>query len=242
MSTLKHSVLLKENTSKDITRANTGVRDIYSRATSGVKEKSSSKTSLQKYVIKPPKSAINVFKSDNFSSLQTIKRPKTLKKEDYKDTRDRDRDNNLDYKDHENVYRDYKDDEILMNDIHMNDIQIKVTNKVEKSNMSSHVTNIPQNRYALSSKNRNLKVNNKNEKHDNNNNLLSESEVTQKLDDYRMILNQNLLKLLSEQRVKEQEREVILSQTTNEKEKNKLINQFNNERTIASNKIVIFNE
>jgi len=71
---------------------------------------------------------------------------------------------------------------------------------------------------------------------------LSEKEITKKVNEYRMTLNKELLKLLSEQRVKEHEREILLSQTTDTIQRNNLIYQFYGERSLASNQILKFNE
>jgi hypothetical protein len=71
---------------------------------------------------------------------------------------------------------------------------------------------------------------------------LDEKEIEKKINEYRLKLNQNLLKLLSEERQKEDERERILAVTNDPAERKKLEQYFGYERAQASNKVVKFNE
>lgn len=71
---------------------------------------------------------------------------------------------------------------------------------------------------------------------------LNEKDIAKKLDEFRLKLNQNLLKLLSEERQKEDERERVLAVTTDSGERKKLEKYFGYERAQASTKIVKFNE
>jgi hypothetical protein len=70
----------------------------------------------------------------------------------------------------------------------------------------------------------------------------SEKEILRKVEEFRMKLNQGLLKLLSEERQKEDERERVLAMNNNSEERRKLERYFGYERAQASNKIVEYNE
>jgi hypothetical protein len=72
--------------------------------------------------------------------------------------------------------------------------------------------------------------------------VLSEKEILKKVEEFRMKLNQGLLKLLSEERQKEDERERMLAMSTNQEERRKLERYFGYDRAQASNKIVEYNE
>jgi len=63
-----------------------------------------------------------------------------------------------------------------------------------------------------------------------------------KLDDYRKKLNKQLLNLLTEEKKKDEEREKIFSQATNDNEKKRLNKIFSIERAQSSQKIAKFNE
>jgi hypothetical protein len=71
---------------------------------------------------------------------------------------------------------------------------------------------------------------------------LTYEEIGQKVEEYRLKLNQSLLMKLAEERQKEDDREKALNNARDEHERNKLEKQFGLERAQASNRIVKYNE
>ena len=69
-----------------------------------------------------------------------------------------------------------------------------------------------------------------------------EKEISRKVDQYRLSLNQELLIILSEERQKEDNRERTLAEVEDDEERNKLEKLFGLERNQASYKIVNFNK
>jgi hypothetical protein len=69
-----------------------------------------------------------------------------------------------------------------------------------------------------------------------------EKEITKKIEQYRLSLNQELLELLAEERRKEDSRERMLKDVESVDERAKLEKLFNLERTQSSNKIEQFNK
>jgi hypothetical protein len=67
-------------------------------------------------------------------------------------------------------------------------------------------------------------------------------DIDKKIYNYRLILNQDLLKILGDERTREEERERRINECTSEQEKIKLEKLFGVERALASNKIVNFNK
>jgi hypothetical protein len=67
-------------------------------------------------------------------------------------------------------------------------------------------------------------------------------DIDKKIYNYRLILNQDLLKILGDERTREEERERRINECTSEQEKIKLEKLFGIERALASNKIVNFNK
>ncbi len=107
----------------------------------------------------------------------------------------------------------------------------KILNKISSKPNSNSVSRVS------SSVTRNVNINNSNPSA-----LLSEKEILKKVEEFRMKLNQGLLKLLSEERQKEDERERMLAMSTNQEERRKLERYFGYDRAQASNKIVEYNE
>jgi hypothetical protein len=73
-------------------------------------------------------------------------------------------------------------------------------------------------------------------------NTLTEEEIQKKLDTFRNKLLKDLMKILSEEKHKEEERELLHLKTTNVKEKKRLENIISMERAQSSEKIIKFNE
>jgi hypothetical protein len=71
---------------------------------------------------------------------------------------------------------------------------------------------------------------------------MNNEDMSNKLEEYKHKLNQNLLNKLAEEREKEDEREKALKHATDEDEKSRLEKQFGEERAEASNRIVKLNE
>jgi hypothetical protein len=71
---------------------------------------------------------------------------------------------------------------------------------------------------------------------------LPEKEIVKRVDEYRLKLNQNLLKILSDERQKEDDRERMLQLAKNNDERHKLEKYFGSERATATTKILKFNE
>ena len=107
----------------------------------------------------------------------------------------------------------------------------KILNKISSNSNNNSVSRVS------SSVTKNPNVNNSNPSVH-----LSEKEILKKVEEFRMKLNQGLLKLLSEERQKEDERERMLAMTTNQEERRKLERYFGYDRAQASNKIVEYNE
>ena len=62
------------------------------------------------------------------------------------------------------------------------------------------------------------------------------------MDEYRFNLNQELLKVLTEEREKEENRERVLAKTSKKDEREKYEKLFGIERASASDKILKYNE
>ena len=71
---------------------------------------------------------------------------------------------------------------------------------------------------------------------------LTQQEIAQKVEEYKLKLNQNLLTKLAEERQKEDDRERALNLARDKTEWEKLEKQFGLERAQASNRIVKYNE
>ncbi len=69
-----------------------------------------------------------------------------------------------------------------------------------------------------------------------------EKEISKKIEQYRLSLNQELLELLAEERRKEDSRERMLKDVESVEERVKLEKLFNLERSQSSNKIEQFNK
>jgi hypothetical protein len=74
------------------------------------------------------------------------------------------------------------------------------------------------------------------------NRKLTNDEINQKVEEYKLKLNQNLLSKLADERQKEDNREKALNNASNPDERSKLEKLFGNERAEASNRIVKYNE
>ena len=69
-----------------------------------------------------------------------------------------------------------------------------------------------------------------------------EKEITKKIENYRLTLNQDLLKILAEERQKEDNRDRILSEAETGEDRMRLEKIFTIDRNRASNKIENFNK
>ena len=67
-------------------------------------------------------------------------------------------------------------------------------------------------------------------------------DIMKKIHNYRLSLNQELLKILTEEREKEKKREIIVGNCAKEDDKLRLEKLFAIERAVASNKIINFNK
>jgi len=72
--------------------------------------------------------------------------------------------------------------------------------------------------------------------------ILSEQEIEKRLEDYKKKLMSNLLKVLSEEKFKEEERELLYNKTSNLIEKKRLEKIIAIERAQSSERIMHFNE
>lgn len=75
-----------------------------------------------------------------------------------------------------------------------------------------------------------------------NKKILSDSEIEKKVEDYKRKLNSDLLKVLSEEKFKEEERELLYNRTTNQAEKKRLEKIIAMERAQGSERIMKINE
>ncbi len=73
-------------------------------------------------------------------------------------------------------------------------------------------------------------------------NVLTEEEIQKKVDTFRNKMLKDLMKILSEEKHKEEERELLYLKTSNIKEKKRLENIISMERAQSSEKIIKFNE
>ena len=71
---------------------------------------------------------------------------------------------------------------------------------------------------------------------------LPEEEITKKIETFRNKLLKDLMKILSEEKHNEEERDIIYQKTTNPKERKRLENIIAMERAQSSEKIIKFNE
>jgi hypothetical protein len=88
----------------------------------------------------------------------------------------------------------------------------------------------------------NSKTNNVIQEKPNPKKVLTGKEIQKKLEDYKKKLNSDLLKVLSEEKFKEEERDLLYNKTTNPIEKKRLEKIIAMERAQSSEKIMLMNE
>jgi hypothetical protein len=141
-------------------------------------------------------------------------------------------------------YKDYNSDNIEAVD----------NNKPNTSNLLPFVTTFPSNKempkieeFMFANNNRTMRVNSKAQNFENKtlktkNAPKQAGDLDKKISNYRIVLNQELVKLLADERQKEEERESQLRNCGTEDVKERLERIFGVERAVASNRILAFNK